>query len=36
MKRKRNGLKITLREQPLGQERELKRQRQQFSKSRTI
>ena len=33
MKRKRNGLRIMLREKPLGQESELKMQRQWFSKS---
>jgi len=36
MKRKRNGLRIRLREKPLGQESELKRQRQGFNRSRTI
>jgi hypothetical protein len=36
MKRKRNGLRIMLRERPLGQESEVKTQRQRFSKSRTI
>jgi hypothetical protein len=36
MKGKRNGLRILLRERPLGQESELKTQRQWFNKSRTI
>jgi len=36
MKRKRNGLRIMLREKPLGQESEFKMQRQRFNKSRTI
>jgi len=36
MKRKSNGLRIMLREKPLGQESELKAQRQRFSKSRKI
>jgi len=36
MKRKRSGLRIILREIPLGQETELKTQRQRFNKSRTI
>jgi hypothetical protein len=36
MKRKRNGLRIMLRERPLGQESEKMTQRQQFSKTRTI
>jgi len=36
MKKERNGLRIMLREQPLGQESELKMQRQQFSKNRMI
>jgi len=36
MKRKRNGLWIVLREKPLEQESEFKRQRQWFNTSRTI
>jgi len=36
MKKKRNGLRITLRERPLGQGSELKTQRQGFNKSGTI
>jgi len=36
MKRKKNELRIMLREKPLGQESELKTQRQRFNKSRTI
>jgi len=36
MKRKRNGLRILLKERPLGQESELKTQRQRFNKSRMI
>jgi hypothetical protein len=34
--RKRNGLRIMFREKPLGQESELKTQRQQFIKRRKI
>jgi len=36
MKRKRNGMRIMLRENPQGQEIELKTQRQRFMKSRKI
>jgi predicted CopG family antitoxin len=36
MKRKRNGLRIMMRKQPLVQERELKTQRQPVSESRKI
>jgi len=36
MKRKRKGLRIMLREKPLGQESELKTQRQRFSQGRKI
>jgi len=36
MNRKRNELRIMLRERPLGQASELKTPRQQFNKSRTI
>jgi len=36
MKRKRNGLRIMLRDKPLGQESELKTQRQRFSNCRKI
>jgi len=36
MKGKRNGLRILLSQRPLGQERELKTQRQRFSNSKTI
>jgi len=36
MKRKRNGLRILLKERQLGQESEMKTQRQRFNKSRTI
>jgi len=36
MKTKRNGLRIMLREKPLGQESKLKMQRQRFNKSGTM
>jgi len=36
MKSKRNGLRILVKERQLGQESELKRQRQRFNKCRTI